>query len=288
VLLEPEFLERLERLSLRTRERLAGAYPGGHRSRRLGSSVDFADWRAYVRGDDFRRIDYQIYARLDRLLIRLYEAEDEVVLHAVVDASTSMGYERKLRQALRLTGALCYLAATRGDRARVWVLDGDGVRPSPWARSRDSAVALLAWLEVVEAKGAADLDAGLARVAAGRGFGGITVLVSDLLTENWEAALRRVSGPHGEGALIQVLARSELEPGERGDLLLVDSESAARIEVSVSDQILRRYRERALKWSGSVAETCRRRNLRYALVHPDDDLQSLLLVRLRGEGLVGL
>jgi uncharacterized protein (DUF58 family) len=287
MLLEPALLERLERLSLATRDRVAGAYPGAHRSKRLGSSVDFADWRPYVAGDDYRRIDYQIFARLDRLVVRLYEAEDEVVLHVVVDATASMGFAGKLNQALRLTGALCYLTAARGDRARVWVADEDGVRPSPWARSRDSAVTLLAWLENVEAKGASDLPSAMTRVAAGRGFGGLTVLMSDLMSEEWETALRRVRGPGSEGAVVHVVAREELDPDERGDMLLVDSESNAEVEVSLSDQVLRRYRERAHKWLVGVAEGCRRRGLRYALVHPDDDLETLMLIKLRTEGLVG-
>jgi uncharacterized protein (DUF58 family) len=286
MLLEPEFLSRLERLSLATRGRMTGAYPGGHRSKRLGSSVDFADWRAYVPGDDFRRIDYQIYARLDRLLVRLYEAEDEVTLQIVLDATSSMNFDSKFETGARVGGALAYLAALHGDRARIWVVDAKGIRPSPWARSRDSAIALFKWLDKVEPGGKGDLPTALKRFASAGGLRGVTVLISDLLTEDWEATLRRMASPGAGGALLHVLSRAELEPVFRGDLLLVDSEAGGTVEVSLSDQVLRQYRRRTAEWMRRVSETCRRRDLHYELVSPDDDLDSLLLVRLREGGLV--
>ncbi|MDP9069336.1 MAG: DUF58 domain-containing protein [Actinomycetota bacterium] len=286
MLLEPELLSRLERLSLATHARTAGAYPGAHRSKRLGSSVDFADWRAYVPGDDFRRIDYQIYARLDRLLVRLYEAEDEVSLQIVLDATSSMGFEDKFETGARLAGALSYLAALHGDRARVWVVDAHGIRPSPWARSRDSSIALFGWLEQIEPGGRCDLPTALKRFASAGGLRGVTVLISDLLTDEWEAVLRRLTSPGAGGALLQVLSPAEIDPQLRGDLLLVDSEAGATVEVSVSDQVLRQYRQRTQDWLRRVRETCRRRGLHYELVAPDDDLGSLLMVRLREGGLV--
>lgn len=286
MLLEPEVLARLERLSLSTRGRMSGAYPGVHRSRRLGSSVDFADWREYVPGDDYRRIDYQIYARLDRILVRLYEAEDQLSLQIVVDATTSMGFGSKFETAARLSGALAYLAALHGDRARIWVVDARGIRPSPWARSRDSAISLFRWLEDVRPGGGADLPIAMQRFASAGGLRGMTVLASDLLTEEWEATLRRLSAPSAGGALLHVLSAEELEPDLRGDLLLVDSEAGGTVEVSLSEAVLRQYRKRTQQWLRQVAETCARRGLHYELVSPDDDIESLLLVRLREGGLV--
>lgn len=286
MLLSPDVLARLERLALATRGRMSGSYPGVHRSTRLGSSVDFADWREYVPGDDFRRIDYQIYARLDRLLIRLYEAEDQVSLQIVLDATTSMGFGNKLHTAARVAGALAYLAALHGDRSRIWAVDAAGIRPSPWARSRDSAISLLRWLEEVRPGGSADLPVALQRFASAGGLRGMTVLASDLLTEEWEATLRRLSAPSAGGALLHVLSPEELEPDLRGDLLLVDSEAGGTVEVSLSDQVLRQYRKRTQQWLRQVSETCARRGLHYELVSPYDDLEALLLVRLREGGVV--
>src|SRR5687767_2209974 len=104
MLLEPELLSRIERLAVASRYRTRGTFPGEHRSKSLGTSVDFADWREYVPGDDFRRIDHQIYARLDKLLLRLYEAEEELMLKIILDGSESMTFYGKAHFASRLAG----------------------------------------------------------------------------------------------------------------------------------------------------------------------------------------
>jgi uncharacterized protein (DUF58 family) len=286
MLLEPETLQRLDRLCLSTHSRLAGLYPGEHRSRRLGSSVDFADWRPYVPGDDFRRIDFGIYARLDRLVVRLYEAEEELLVRVILDASASMGFEGKLAAAARLAGALAYVAGVRRDRARVWVIDGNGLRPSPWARSRQGAIALFDWLDQVRPAGSTNLAAGLNRLAASGGLPGLTVVLSDLMTEDWEGAVRKLAGPGAEAAVLHMLAPSELDPTIRGDLLLVDSESVAPLEVSMSEQVLSDYRHRAQQWVGQVSGACRQRDIRYALVHPGQDVDSMFGLELRKQGVV--
>lgn len=286
MLLTPASLARLEKLSLATRRRIAGAFPGEHRSRRLGSSVDFADWRPYIEGDDFRRIDYQIYARLDRLVVRLYEAEEELDLRVVLDGSASMRFDGKFEAASRLAAALSYLAALRRDRARVWVCDGGGVRPSPWARSRDSAIRLFDWLERVEPEGSTDLRAALRVLSAAGGLRGMTVLISDLMTPDWEEVVRRLGGPGADAAVLHVVSAGERDPALRGDLLLIDSETAADLEVSLSDQVLKRYRARVGRWLSAVAEGCRRRDIAYQLVSPQDDLDRLLTVELREQGVV--
>jgi hypothetical protein len=115
---------------------------------------------------------------------------------------------------------------------------------------------------------------------------GLTIVISDLFTEEWEAVIRRLGGPGAESALLHVLARSELDPSLRGDLLLVDSETEEAVEVSMSDQVLKEYRARAVKFVAGVAESCRSRGIRYSLIHPEDDLENLLMTDLRVQGLV--
>ena len=115
----PEVLGALERLQLGTRRRLAGQLVGGHRSPRYGSSLDFADFREYQPGDDFRRIDYLTLARLDQLLVRLYDAEDDLTVRLIVDTSASMSTDGKLQRAAELAGALGFVALTRRDRVEL-------------------------------------------------------------------------------------------------------------------------------------------------------------------------
>lgn len=287
MLLERELLDRIERLALASRKRVAAAHPGDYRSRRLGSSVDFADWRQYVPGDDFRRVDYQILARLDRLLVRLYEAEEELVVRVVLDASASMEFGGKFSYAKKLAGALAYIAAVRRNRARVWAVSGARANPSPWARSRDAAMYLFQWIDEISPSGKVDLHSSLRSLSASGGLRGLTVLITDLLSENWEAVLRTLGGPHSEAALIQVLSKKEIEPEERGDLRLVDSESSTELDVSISDRVLREYRERTKGWMSAVASACRKREIRYVLADPDSSLDAFLTTNLRREGLVG-
>jgi len=105
-LLPPSLLGQLERLQLHTRQRLAGRFAGEHRSTRMGNSLDFADQREYFPGDDYRRIDYALYARTGQLFVRLFEAEDDVHVRILLDASASMGHGGKLDQAKRLAAAV--------------------------------------------------------------------------------------------------------------------------------------------------------------------------------------
>lgn len=284
MLLEPAILSRLERMAIASGRRIHGNFPGEHRSRRLGTSTDFADWRPYVPGDDFRRIDYQIYARLDRLVIRLFESEDELMLRIVLDASGSMSFDNKIERAKEIAGALTYVAACRRNRVRVFVA-GDGVKPGPWVASPSAALNLMGWLEKVEPGGRADLGAALSIVASQGGMRGLTVLISDLLDESWEPAVRRLGGPSHQGALLHILSEGDRQPEARGDLMLVDSETDLPMEVSVSERVLREYRARTKSWMAGVRGAATRRGIRYVIVDPKEQLESLLLKRMPSEGL---
>lgn len=285
MLIEPTVLEKLERLALVSRARLAGLFPGEHRSRKLGSSQDFADRRPYVLGDDYRRIDVAVLARLDRLYVRLYEAEEELDLRLVLDASASMDFHGKLVAAKRLSAALAYLAACRKDRAQFWVCDQSGMRQGPPMRSKDSALVAFNWLEGIAATGFSDIAGGLGRIAGAGGWGS-TVLVSDLLVSDWETIVRRLAATRGDAAVIHVVAKEEIEPQVRGDLALVDSETGVELDVSVSAEVLAGYKARLTGWLANVAAACRKRGIRYIQVDPTEDLSELVMVDMRREGLV--
>lgn len=285
MLLEPAVLERLERLALVSRARLAGLFPGEHRSRKLGSSQDFADRRPYVLGDDYRRIDLAVLARLDRLYVRLYEAEEELDLRLIMDASASMDFHGKLAAGKRLAAALAYLAACRKDRAQFWVCDGSGMKPGPPMRSKDSALEAFDWLERAPATGFSDLAAGLGQMP-GAGAWRSVVLVSDLLVPEWETIIRRLAAARGDAAVLHVVAREEIDPQVRGDLALIDSETGSALDVSISAEVLAGYRSRVDAWLANVAAACRRRGIRYLLVDPAEDLAELVMVEMRREGLV--
>ena len=220
----PEVLGALERLQLSTRRRLAGNLVGGHRSRRYGSSLDFADFREYQPGDDFRRIDYVTLARLDQLLVRLYDAEDDLTLRIIVDTSASMAIDNKLQRACELAGALGFVALTRRDRVELHVAG----QPAARFAGRSGVPQLFDRLESLTAQGEGSLGRLASDVLTRQRGAGMTVLCSDLLDEAWDDALGRLPARGSELVIVHTLGTGELAPPELGDVDLVDSESGER------------------------------------------------------------
>ncbi len=286
---DPNLLEALERLQLRTRRPLAGAMTGAHRSTRHGTSVDFADFRPYQPGDDFRRIDYGTLARLDQLLIRLYEAEDDLVVRLVVDASASMGLDGKLRRAAEVAAAIGFVALTRGDAVTVHTAPsapGDRPRPPARFRARTSWPRLRDHLAGLEAGGSGSLVGTATGLLTGAGPRGLTVLVSDLLDEEWDPALRRLPARGADLVVVQVLGPGELDPVVAGDVDLVDIESGRRLPLSLTEQAIERYAARRDAWLDVVATRVAALGAGYSLVRSDGELRPVLLGSLRQAGVV--
>ena len=287
MLLDAELRTRLDRLALRGKRRLRGVWSGSHRSVRMGESLDFADYREYHPGDDFRRIDYNLWARLGVVLVRLFEAEDEMPLQVVVDNSASMGFGDKFPTARRLAAMVAYLGLASGERVRLATVPGPG-RPSlqgPWARHVSAWPRLEAWLENLEPKGGTDLPAAARLLAAPGAHRGPVVLVSDLLAPGWEGALD-VLGALGGGVVVHVLGPDELQPTLSGDLTLRDSETHQEVRVSLSSAALERYRARSGTFVAEARRRARRAGLDHVLVTAGPDSIDGALRDLVGEGWV--
>ncbi len=271
MLLEAELRARLERLSLRARRRVRGVWSGRHASVRRGESLDFADYREYQPGDDFRRIDHQLWARLGVVLVRLYEAEEELPLRLVLDTSASMGFGRKAAVAGRLAAVMAYLALSGGDRIRLVTVPGPAgpARLGPWARHVSAWPQVERRLEELGPGGRADLAAA-ARLLLGSGATqGPVALVSDLLTEGWQDGVRAL-GIKGGGIVLHVLSPEELEPDLTGDLTLVDSETGRELPVSASAEGVEAYRQALGRFLDEASRVARRAGLDYVLVPATD------------------
>jgi len=283
MILEPELLARLERLQVGTRRRLAGAFSGEHRSTRHGTSLDFADFREYHPGDDFRRIDYTALARLDQLLLRLYEAEDDLTLRLLVDTSTSMAGP-KLRQAARLAAALGFVALVRRDIVSVHTFPL--ARPAPRFTGRHAAHALFAMLEGLDADGDTRFAHAVSDLLGRRGPRGLTVVLSDLLTPEWADGLTRLPARGGEVTVVHVLDREELHPELTGDLDLVDAETGEVVSVSLAPEQVRAYERAAQEWADDVAARARSSGATYVRVLADEPVEPLLLGAWREAGVL--
>lgn len=283
-LLDARLLGRLEALQVGTRRRLAGRLSGNHRSVRHGSSLDFADYRQYHPGDDYRRIDYHLLARLDVVLLKLFEAEDDLSVRLLVDTSGSMAGGGKLRQAARIAAALGFVALVRRDPVIVHAFPAAGA--SPRFNGRAAAPALFAHLAALTAGGETNVAAAAAHLLARRGPPGLTALVSDLLTPEWETALQRLPARGGDVVVVHVLATEDLRPSATGDVELVDAEGGRRVAVSLGADVVAAYEQVVSVWADRVADRCHRAGLGYVRVLADDDLAHVLFAGWREAGVL--
>ncbi len=282
-LLTPSLMARLERLQLVNRRRLAGGLAGEHRSPRHGSSLDFADFREYYPGDDLRRLDVSALARLDRLLIKLFDAEDDMTLRLLVDTSGSM-QGPKLQRARELAAALGFSALIRRDLVTLHTFPASVAGPR--FRGRGASTALFDHLARLEPGGTTGFSAAADRVLAQPGPAGLTVVISDLLTPEWDAGISRLPARRGEFIVVHLLDPTDLDPQLAGDLELVDAETGERLEVSLSAQALEDYRSLASAWVDDVAQRVRATGGAYLRTMTDDDLESVLLGRARDTGVL--
>jgi uncharacterized protein (DUF58 family) len=282
--LTPELLRRLARLRVLARRRFAGAAGGSRRSTRRGSSAEFADHRPYYSGDDIRRIDWNAYARLEELVLRLYVAEEDLTLYLLVDGSRSMalGSPPKIDVAKRVAAALGYVALTGSERVSV-VPFGAGIR-APLAPTRGKAKvgALLRYLETIEATGETDLNRAVDELLARRPRPGVVAVVSDLFDAGGYArALDRLISARHEPAIFHVLDREEVSPTPGGDLVLVDSERGARVEVSLDAHAIRAYRGRLLAFLEGAEAYAKKRGLSYVRLDGEVPFEEALIDYLR-------
>lgn len=284
-LLDAGLLGRLEQVQLGTRRRLAGRFAGEHRSTRRGTSLDFADHREYQRGDDPRRIDPAVWARLDQLLIRLYEAEDDLTVRLLVDTSASMAGP-KLGQAARLAAAIGFVGLVRRDTVTVHTFAADLDRAAPRFTGRHAAPALLRLLGELDAGGDTRFARAVGDLLARPGPPGLTVVLSDLMTPEWADGLTRLPARGGDVTVVHVLDRDELHPALRGDLDLVDAESGEVVPVSLAPEQVAAYEAAARAWADGVAARARHAGATYVRVLADEPIEPLLLGAWREAGVL--
>jgi uncharacterized protein (DUF58 family) len=282
-LFDEAFLRRLEQLELASRRLTAGRMKGERRSIRRGQSVEFADYRNYSHGDDLRQLDWNVYARLERLFIKLFVEEEDVTVHVLVDASRSMDYGQpnKLDFARRAAGALGYLGLAGLDRVSVAFL-GDGrattLRPM---RGKRRAAELFRFLSEPRTERHTGLAAAAREYAARLRGTGPLLLLSDLMDPGYLDALRDLAGTRCQLSVLHVLSPEELDPEVPPDARLVDNETGQGVEVTGDDDLVERYRTRLAGWQEEIGAFVSRRGGAYVAIPSDLDLADLLFDVLR-------
>lgn len=295
-LLEGTLARRLERLTLVSRRRLVSQGQGDRRSLRKGSSLEFADYRHYVEGDDPARVDWNIYSRTNTLFVRLYEEEEVLNVHLLVDASRSMdwGEPSKLAFARRLAAALGYVALNASNRLCIWPLAASAVSYGPaWGRGR--AGTMLNFLDEFRSSQMAtplvegynsppDLDQSLNSFTSRSA--GLVLLISDLLSPSWERALARLAARSGEVAVLHALSPQELRPALGGDVRLIDRETGAAVSVTLNNDAIRLYGQRLDEWRRNIESFCARHGMAYVPLDTGQSVESVVFDVLRRRGVV--
>ncbi|MBL0927897.1 MAG: DUF58 domain-containing protein [Phycisphaerales bacterium] len=322
-LLDARLLARLDRLDVRSLKMFPGKLQGERRSKKRGQSVEFDDYRPYVPGDDLRFIDWNVYARFERLFVKLFLEEQDLALHVAIDASASMhagaasgndGWS-KLLFASRLAAALGYIGLVNSNRVGMTVFGRAGQDAPvmlPDVRGR-SAVPRMArfLLDAVWPEGegpavtggragaAAEFNRALTAVAKARVGKGVMVVVSDfLINGGYEAGLRSLAAAGGyDTTCVQVLSPGELEPEKAlsmggdgaviGDVRLTDVETGRASEITVTAELIRAYKKKLDAYTGALGQFCLAREMNHVLVRSDADLGEVITRTMRRVGVVG-
>jgi uncharacterized protein (DUF58 family) len=278
------FLRQLERLMLVTRKAVRGGMKGVRRSVKRGQSVEFTDYRNYTLGDDLRALDWNLYARLEKLFITLFIEEEDVNVHILVDASASMegGAPDKLLFAKRAAAALAYVGLASYDRVSMAVLQGRVARRFPSVRGTGRVFQVLADLSGVHpAPGATDLVSACRHYAAQITQRGPLLLISDLFDANVERAISELAGTRCDVAILHTLSTDELDPPLEGDLRLVDRETGDSVNVTADLTALDDYKKRLAAWQTRLEEVSTKRRVAYLPVPTTLPLADLVFAELR-------
>ncbi len=291
-LIDSRLMARLDRLDVVSRKIFTGKIQGERRSRRRGQSVEFADFRNYSHGDDLRFVDWNIYARLDRLFLKLFLEEEDLSMVIALDLSQSMdgGTPNKFDYARRLAMALSYIGLVNNNRVSLFGFGADRMDRLTGLRGRRRTREVGRWLLDRTAAGGEGFSDAMKTIALGRQGRGVLLILSDFLfRDGYQQGLAYVAGRGFDVFALQVLAPEEIDParhGLAGDLRLIDSESGGETEVTASSAVLAQYRASLESHVAGLRDFSIRRSIAHQVVETSLDLDGLLLDYLRKRGLL--
>lgn len=305
-LLTPELVSRLGQLDISSRRVFTGKLKGERRSKRRGQSVEFADHRQYVYGDDLRYIDWNIFGRLDRLFLKLFMEEEDLSLHIVIDCSASAdcGEPNKFLFMQRLATSLGFIGLVNLNRVAVTaigerVIEGDSGLDLAAAettgvmsnlrdlRGKRRLTDLVRYMCTLEPVGSTQFTDACKRVAITRRGKGVMIILSDFFyKEGYETGLRMLKGHGYDLFAIQVLSPQEMEPNIGGDLRLKDVEDGDAAEVTISAPLLKKYKQILNAYCNRLHEFCAQRDIVHMTVKTDMKMDVLVMEYLRRRGLL--
>ena len=275
-IINEEFLQQIEALQSLIKNNVAGLFGGTHQSKTYGSSCEFADYRDYIPGDDITKIDWNAYARFDKLYQKLYLDERQMHTKIYIDASRSMEYGRadKAEQALRLAATIAYLSLNEMDKVSIYAIrDKEIIEVVSGMVGKDSYIVEIGKLNEITFSGDSYISDAIIPSSVGYGDG-MSVIISDFLTDNdYEGAINHLADKKRDVFCIQVLSPDELNPKIRGKVHLYDSESAEKVyRKNIKKEIMQAYRKALEYVQERIATVCASRGSHYLLVSSEDQM----------------
>jgi uncharacterized protein (DUF58 family) len=290
LLLSPQFMARLDQLDLVSRKLLAGKMKGERRSKRKGQSVEFADFRNYSIGDDLRFIDWNIYARLEKLLLKLFLEEEDLSLYILLDTSKScdFGQPNKAFYIKQVAAALAYIGLVNYNRVTIAAMSNTVVADTGSLRGRTKVAQMIDFIGKLQPDGSSDLAAACKRFALANRRKGVCVVLSDFFDKSgYENALRYVAGGNYDLFCVQTLSPQEIEPDLQGDLKLKDIEDNDEAEVSITAPLIKQYKSNLNAYCLGLKDYVTRRGGTYLFTSTAVPFDTLVLNYLRERGLLG-
>jgi uncharacterized protein (DUF58 family) len=290
LLLDPAFMARLDQLDVLSRKMLAGKMKGERRSKRRGESVEFADYRNYVVGDDLRRIDWNIYARLDRLFLKLFLEEEDLSLYILVDVSKSCDYgnPNKALYLKQVAAALGYVGLVNYNRVTIAAMADEIVSETGGMRGRRRVPNMIDFVSKLNPTGPSNLAEACRRFALSHRTKGVMVVLSDFFDKGgYENGLRYLAGGRYDLFCVQVLSPQEIDPELQGDLKLKDMEDDDLAEVSITQPLMKKYKANLNAYCLALKDYLTRRGGTYLFSSTAVPFDTLVLNYLRDRGLLG-
>ncbi len=286
-LFDDDFQRKLEMLALVSRRVFAGRLRAERRSKKKGSGLEFADHRDYVPGDDFRSVDWNVYQRFGKLLVRLYEEEEDLSIYLIVDCSTSMGFggKKKFDQARRLCAALAYVGLANLDRVTIVGVNDAVISRMPTTRGKGRIFKVFEFLSQLESRGVTDLGAALKTFVAQHKRRGLAVLFSDLYDPaGFEAGINMLRFNKFEPYVVELVDPAEARPALKGDVRIYDCETGEERELTVTEGMLDKMQLAVGEYRASIERFCVQKQVPYFPADVNTPFDELVLRVFRRGG----
>ncbi len=288
-MLSTKFLAQLEQLRIQCKQPFRGKYRGDRRSLNRGTGVEFADYRQYEHGDDLRYLDWNIYARLDKLFIKMFQTDQELVVSILIDTSQSMKYGEptKIDYGKRIAAALAYIALANSDRVALYSFADRLTSILPITYGKAQYHRIQKAINTIESDGTTRITESLKQFALSQQKTGVVIMLSDFLdTAGYTKGINSLIGRGFDLTMIQIQCPEEINPPPQGEWQFEDAETGETKEITINEETITHYEKQQRDYCESIHNYCKQRGIGYVRINTDDGFEPLILNNLQRIGFI--